>query len=154
MMLIGYICGLAINIPETILTLQTHFEPLFMQWTYYVYDLARIPMTLGHVGLVMLVFKSGAVQRVFRGLAAAGQMALTNYIGQTVICITLFYGIGFGLYGRLTQFELMLVMAAIWLVQVLFSVLWLRNFRFGPLEWLWRSLTYWQRQPLRRAPAA
>jgi uncharacterized protein len=84
-------------------------------------------------------------------LAAAGQMALTNYLLQTLICTTLFYGYGFGLYGQIGAFGGILLTLAIYALQLAFSVWWLRRFRFGPMEWLWRSLTYLRRQPMRRA---
>jgi uncharacterized protein len=75
-------------------------------------------------------------------------MALTNYLMQSVICTTLFYGWGFGLFGTLNRTPLAGIVLAIWVFQLLFSPLWLRFFRFGPAEWLWRSLTYWRLQPL------
>ena len=77
-------------------------------------------------------------------------MALTNYIAQTLICTTLFYGfgLGFGLYGQLERYQLYLLVGAIAAVEMIWSVIWLRNFRFGPLEWVWRSLTYWKRQSM------
>lgn len=83
-------------------------------------------------------------------LAAAGQMALTNYLLQTIICTTLFYGYGFGLYGQIGAFGGILLTLAIYALQLAFSVWWLRRFRFGPMEWIWRSLTYLRRQPMRR----
>jgi uncharacterized protein len=78
-------------------------------------------------------------------------MAFSNYIFDTVVCTTLFYGFGFGLFGkvsRVTQIEIVLV---IWIAQLMLSSIWMRYFQFGPLEWLWRSLTYWKRQPFRKA---
>ena len=80
-------------------------------------------------------------------LAYVGRMALTNYLLQTLICTTLFYGYGFGLYGRsgLGRHPLTL---AIYAVELAWSAWWLRRFRFGPMEWLWRTLTYGRRQPM------
>jgi uncharacterized protein len=88
-------------------------------------------------------------QALQRALAAVGQMALTNYLMQTVICTFLFYGFGMGLYGKLERHELYYVVVAVWLVELVWSPLWLARFRFGPFEWLWRSLTYWQKQPMK-----
>jgi uncharacterized protein len=76
-------------------------------------------------------------------------MALTNYLSHTVICTTLFYGWGLGLFGTLGRFELEMIVVAIWIFQLIVSPIWLRSFRFGPAEWLWRSLTYGQRQSMR-----
>ncbi len=69
---------------------------------------------------------------------------------HTLICTALFYGYGFGLFGKLQRYELLYVVGAIWIFQLIISPIWLRYFRFGPLEWLWRSLTYWQPQPMLR----
>lgn len=79
---------------------------------------------------------------LFRLLAAPGRMALTNYIGQTLIGILLFYGIGFGLGTSFGLVTIELTALIVFLLQVLLSDLWLRHFRFGPLEWIWRVLTY------------
>jgi uncharacterized protein len=75
-------------------------------------------------------------------------MALSNYLMQSILCTTLFEGWGFGLFGTLDRIQLLGVVAAIWLVQLAVSPFWLRHFRFGPMEWLWRSLTYWRRYPI------
>jgi uncharacterized protein len=80
-----------------------------------------------------------------------GQMAFTNYLGQSIICSLIFYGYGLGYYGKLQRYELYYVVFGVWAFQMIFSVVWLRFFRFGPLEWLWRSLTYWEWQPMRKS---
>ncbi|MBO9639479.1 MAG: DUF418 domain-containing protein, partial [Siphonobacter aquaeclarae] len=85
-----------------------------------------------------------------RRLAAVGQLAFTNYIMQSVICTLLFFGYGFGWYARLEYYQLYYVVVAIWIFQLIISPLWLQSFRFGPLEWVWRCLTYWKRFPIRR----
>ena len=82
--------------------------------------------------------------------AAVGRMALTNYLLQTVICTGIFYSYGLGLYGRCSSVYGLLLTLAIFGLQIPFSVWWLRRYRFGPLEWVWRSLTYAQRQQMRR----
>ncbi|MBT8396072.1 MAG: DUF418 domain-containing protein [Gemmatimonadetes bacterium] len=107
-------------------------------------------VALGWVGAMMLFCQSNAGTRLYRSLAATGQMALTNYLTQTLICTTLFYGHGFGLYGHVERTGQFLIVLAVWGVQLLWSPWWLARFRFGPFEWLWRSLTYWRLQPLRR----
>ncbi len=110
--------------------------------------LSAIPIALGHVGVVMLVYKSGALQWLTRRLAAAGRMALSNYLMQSLVCTTLFYGYGFALYGRIDRLGLAGIVVAVWVFQLTTSIVWLRYFRFGPAEWLWRSLTYWSPQPM------
>jgi uncharacterized protein len=69
---------------------------------------------------------------------------------QSVICTLFFFGYGLNYFAELKYYQLFVVVAGVWVVQLLGSTLWLRYFLFGPLEWLWRSLTYWQVQPLRR----
>jgi uncharacterized protein len=111
--------------------------------------LGSLLVALGHVGLVMLICKAGLLRGLTARLAAVGRMALSNYLMQTIICTTLFEGWGLGFFGRLDRFALLGVVASIWLVQLAVSPLWLRHFRFGPMEWLWRSLTYWRIYPMR-----
>jgi uncharacterized protein len=83
-------------------------------------------------------------------VAAAGRMALTNYLGQSFIATTIFYGYGFGLGGSVGRLGTIGIAMMIFAAQIWFSVLWLRCFRYGPMEWLWRSLTYRARQPMMR----
>ncbi len=78
-------------------------------------------------------------------------MAFTNYIAQTVICTTIFYGHGFGLFGVVERTGQIQIVVAIWIVQLIWSPIWLAFFRFGPMEWAWRSLSYWKRQPFLRS---
>ena len=81
-------------------------------------------------------------------------MALTNYLSHSVICAIIFTGVGFALFGELHRYQLYYVVAGIWLFQLISSPIWLHYFRFGPVEWLWRSLTYGERQPMRRRTRA
>ncbi|MGE3173821.1 MAG: DUF418 domain-containing protein [Planctomycetota bacterium] len=129
---------------------RTELERHFVQRATYPF--LRLLGALGWAALLILVLRRGALRAVTGTLAAVGQLAFSNYVLQTVCCTVLFFGFGFGWYGDLSRAELMLVVAAVSAVQIAFSLLWLRRFRFGPLEWAWRSLTYWRRQPFRRAP--
>jgi uncharacterized protein len=149
MLLIGYAIGLPGKLFETNNLVARDFSVAALITSYLTYDLGRIPMTLGHVGLIGLVYQSGALPALMRAMGCVGQMALTNYLAQSLICMFLFTGAGFAWFGKLERHELYYVVAAIWIAQVIWSPLWLRRFRFGPAEWLWRSLTYWQKQPLR-----
>jgi len=103
----------------------------------------------GWIGLVMLVCKRPDWGRVTRRLAAVGRMALSCYLLQTIICTFIFYGHGFGFYGSVDRVGQALIMLAVWAAMLAFCPLWLRHFRFGPFEWLWRSLTYMKLQPLK-----
>jgi uncharacterized protein len=84
-------------------------------------------------------------------LAAVGRMALTNYLLQSVVCTAIFNGYGWvGLYGQLSTFAGLLLSFALFFLQIPLSNWWLERFRFGPAEWMWRSLTYVRPQPFRR----
>lgn len=115
-------------------------------------ELRRIPVTLGHASLVMLIYRSNVVPWLMKLLANVGQMAFTNYLMQSIICTWFFYGYGFGYFNKLYFHQLYYVVAAVWIFQLIFSAIWLRYFRFGPFEWLWRSLTYWKKQPMLKDP--
>jgi uncharacterized protein len=117
------------------------------------YHIRRILMAIGHMSLIMLVWKSGLFGILFTALARVGRMAFSNYIGQTLICTTIFYGFGFGLFGKLERYEWYMVVAGVWIFQIIFSTIWLQYFQYGPLEWVWRRLTYWQKIPIRRVSA-
>ena len=104
---------------------------------------------LGYVGLVMLAVQAGWLPGLQKRLAAAGRMALTNYITQSVLCSLIFYGHGLGLFERVGSPGQVAIVVAIWTLQLAWSPWWLARFRFGPLEWLWRSLSYMKWQPMR-----
>lgn len=114
-------------------------------WNYVGATLASI----GYAAALLLVVKRGVLGALRRALAAIGQMALTNYLLQSLITSILFLGWGFGLAGRFDYAAQLLIVVAIWVIELAWSPLWLRRFRFGPVEWLWRSLTYWKVQPVR-----
>ena len=123
----------------------------FFFGTQFIYW-PSIAVSLGYVGLVMLVCRAAALRPLTRSIAAVGRTALTNYLLQTIICTTIFYGHGLGWFGAVDRVGQVGVVAAVWAVQLVASSLWLRRFRFGPAEWVWRWLTYGVRPPLRRAP--
>ena len=87
--------------------------------------------------------------QLMRWVAPLGRMAFTNYVVQSVILGWIFYGYGLGFFGRMSAANCFVVVVLIYAAQIVFSIWWLRRFRFGPLEWLWRSLMYGHRQPLR-----
>jgi uncharacterized protein len=103
--------------------------------------------SLAWVGLVMLACQARILPALAARLAAVGQMALTNYLLQTLICTTLFYGTGFGLFGKVQRIGQVGIVCSVWVFELLLSSFWLTYYTSGPFEWLWRSLTYWQRQP-------
>jgi uncharacterized protein len=122
-----------------------------IEWVRLIYPFQRILIVMAHVAAIVLLYKAKYVQTLFRCLEAVGQMALTNYIMQSVICTLFFFGYGLNYYGELEFYQIYFVVLAIWIVQLIASPIWLRFFRFGPLEWVWRSLTYWKLQPFVRS---
>ncbi len=103
------------------------------------------------IALVATLWQREGWRNVLTILAPVGRMALTNYLLQTVICVTLFYGYGFGLFGKLGALQATLVALAIFAMQIVLSSIWLRYFSYGPMEWIWRQLTYGRRLGLRTA---
>lgn len=146
MLITGYLIGLTINYIETTSILDSNFDKLTMHKAGMTYQIGRLFTTIGHVGLFMLFIKSGLLGFLQKALAAVGRMALTNYLMHSVITTILFYGFGFSLYGELQRFELYYIVGAIWIFQLIFSPIWLKLFHYGPVEWLWRSLTYQKKQ--------
>ncbi|MGB0716930.1 MAG: DUF418 domain-containing protein, partial [Phycisphaerae bacterium] len=102
----------------------------------------------GWIGLVTAVYRTGVAPNVQARFAAVGRMAFTNYIMHSVICTLIFNGHGLGYFGHVNRITQLALVLAIGGFQLWYSPWWLRHFRFGPLEWLWRSLAYWRLQPV------
>lgn len=103
-----------------------------------------------YISLAVFILRSGRARWLVEKISATGRMALTNYLTQSIICTTLFYSYGFGLYGRVNIWQGILITLAIYLLQVVWSHYWLKHYRFGPFEWAWRSMTYKKLQPIRK----
>jgi len=127
-----------------------YMEKTPIKWNGLIYPFQRILLSMAHLAAFILLYKSGFAQNLFRRLTAVGQMAFTNYIMHTIICSLFFYGYGLNYYGELEYYQIYYLVFAIWIFQLIMSPIWLKYFLFGPLEWLWRSLTYWKIQPLKR----
>lgn len=148
MAVVGYLTGISLRSWFVAQRWEADFSPAL--WAWAVFDqVARVAVTVGHIGLFFLLWHRFRTSRMMRALTAAGRMALTNYIGQTVIANLIFAGVGLGLYGAMDRVQLYSTLLVIWAGQLLFSVWWLNRFRYGPLEWGWRTLTYWRRVPLK-----
>lgn len=145
----GYAIGLPLAIAETRQMLASEFDPLVNKQWLIVYDLRRVGMAAGHLGLILLCCRAGLWPWLRKKLARVGRMPLSNYLGQSILGGLVFYTVGFGLFGQFTGWYLYGVVGLIWVLLIAWSDWWLRRFRFGPAEWLWRSLTYGRRQPLR-----
>jgi uncharacterized protein len=121
---------------------------MFLGYSYNYFG--SIASSMGYIGLVMLIAQSKRFRIFKKVMTSAGRMALTNYILMSIIGGTVFYGIGMGLYGEISRFIQELITVAIWIIILLLSNEWLKRFYYGPLEWLWRFLTYFAKPPFRR----
>jgi uncharacterized protein len=150
------IIGIAAGLPLSYLFLQPDIVNKFnyliivKQKNFEFYEIQRLVHSIGIFGLIMLMYKSGWFKWLFFLMRPVGRMAFTNYLLQSLICGLIFYGVGFGMFGKLQRYELYYVVAAVWVFEIILSHIWMRYFSFGPFEWLWRSLTYWKKQPFRR----
>ena len=134
-----------------------HFGPSFRNGFLIDYEWnawLSIPIALGWATIGILLVKLDGFKLLKTGLQATGRTAFTNYISQTIICTTLFYGHGFGLFGRMDRIHLISVVAAICIAQLICSTVWLRHFAFGPIEWSLRYVTYWARPNIHLSGAA
>ncbi len=141
----GFVIGLPLAIWQTTALLASDFHPVTVEVTKLTYDVRRLAMALGYLGLILWFSHSAGGLRIRRALAAVGRMALTNYLAQSILCALIFYGFGLGLYGRLTGYQLYGVVFAIWALELAWSSWWMARYQIGPFEWVWRSLTYRRR---------
>ena len=153
-LLIGYGIGIPIGLQLLNLeflsdAIRTAFVDRWTTNPFIFREFRRVLITIGHASLIMLLFRSKLVPWLMRAFANVGQMAFTNYLMQSIICTFFFFGYGFGYYGTLRFHQIYYVVGAVWIFQLIFSSIWLKYFRFGPFEWVWRSLTYWKLQPMK-----
>ncbi len=150
-MWIGYAIGIPGSIALAITTWAYGFDTIVTTGIAMAAMLPfRIAVTIGHAALIVGFVQGGARRKLVARLAAAGRVAFSNYLGTTVLMTTLFYGYGFGLYGHLSRWQIYLVPPFAFALMLLWSKPWLDHFRYGPLEWLWRSLSRGALQPMRR----
>ena len=151
----GLLLGVTVNGLEVYHAIASGFDPLQL-FRYFApsYNLGRLGMALAWLALVMLLclWAQPALwwRRLQARLAAVGRTALSNYLMQSLLGLLLFSGAGLGLVGMLDRWQLYLGVVAVWLLQLWWTPLWLQRFRFGPIEWFWRWLTYGRRPGLRR----
>jgi len=151
MMWTGFCVGLLINTYEVWACVNSGMDVLetnpFFRPTYH---LGRLAMGLGYLGLILWFIKSNWLQSLRARLACVGRMALTNYLMQSLFGLLIFTGAGLGLIGKLSWSQIYLFVPLIWLFQLIISPWWLKHFYFGPVEWLWRYLTYLKQPKMRR----
>jgi uncharacterized protein len=149
--LVGYGAGLPLAVLSALLLEAHGFDPIYVARFGGIPNyVGSILVAFGHIGAVMLVVKSGALRAIVDRFAAVGRMALSNYLAHSLLMTSLFYGYGLGLYADVPRLWQQALVVAVVALQLLISPWWLKHFRFGPAEWLWRSLSYRQRQPMRR----
>ena len=129
---------------------RSHFDQFVTSaWLHLPYEVGRVGGALGNAAIMLMIFKAGRMRWMTTALAAVGQMALSNYLLTSLLCKFFFVWLPHPRwFGQLEYFQLYFVLAGVWAVNLVWSSIWLRYFRFGPVEWLWRSLTYWKRQPM------
>ena len=150
MMLMGYAIGISVNYYEIQMILDNNFSFLSLSKSSVTYELGRVAVAMGHIGAIMLFCKLPLLSILKNALAAVGKMALTNYVMHSIFAMFLFTGAGFGLFGKFQRFQLLYIVLVIWIFQLIASPIWLKYFNYGPLEWLWRNLSYKKRHPLKK----
>jgi uncharacterized protein len=153
MMALGYAIAAPFAALQTWMIHAAGFEPLRTHELMVWQSITRPFIALAHASALLLIVRAGLFRSLVSRLEAAGRMAFTNYLMTSVITSLVFCGYGLGLYGHLSRAELLWVVAGVWALILLWSRPWLARFRYGPLEWIWRSLVQWKRQPVRKAAA-
>ncbi len=110
----------------------------------------RIPLTVGWAALILWLLSRHAQRPIVDRIAAAGRMALSNYLGTSLLMTAIFYGWGLGLFAEVRPALLLPFVLGAWAIMLLWSPLWLAHFRMGPMEWVWRSLMHLQPQKIRK----
>lgn len=145
--------GIAAGLPLTLIGSAIRLGGFENQsiWLYFgnlLHDISSLLLAVGIAGAVWIWTSSGLRSKLLRSFSAVGRTALTNYIGQSAVMSVLATAYGFGLYGGLSRLQLIAVAASCFSLQMVASAWWLRHFRIGPLEWIWRCFTYWRLVPL------
>jgi uncharacterized protein len=153
--LASMILGLLLGLPPIIYGILQNFKHEWFhdysmwfgsQFNYW----GSLGISLAYISAIMLICKAGVLTGFRKILGLVGRTALSNYLFQTLICTFIFYGYGLGLYGYLERWQQIMVVPCVWVIQMTLTWIWMKKYRFGPAEWLWRSLTYWKIQPIRK----
>ena len=147
----GFLVAAPLYVPLVLWIESTRFSPVTLVATEAIHlTLLRPWMSLAWASLVILFVQSPAMPWLSNRLTAAGRMAFSNYLGTSIVCTLIFNGYGLGWFGYLSRWQLYAVVALVWALILLWSKPWLDYYRYGPFEWLWRSLSRWHLQPMRR----
>lgn len=147
--LYGFLIGLPMNV--LLAFAKTQSDGIWTIINYTSYAFGVVPLACAYAAGVALLLQNG--HKFLLLLAPVGQTAMSNYIFQTLISVIIFYGVGFGLAFQLPIWLVIVVVLSIYTIQVIISTQWLKYFRFGPLEWLWRMMTYQKYIPIRKIEA-
>lgn len=149
--LAGFGITIPLYVPLVMWIQATHFSPVTLSATEAIHlTLLRPFLSMAWASLVILLVTSGIFTPLAVRLTAAGRMAFSNYLGTSLLTTTFFYGYGFGWFGYLSRVELYWVVLVVWAIILLWSKPWLDRFRYGPFEWLWRSLARGALQPMKK----
>ena len=153
--IITLLSGLVIGLPLILAGVGQNFKHEWLydysMWTGSQFNYwGSLGIALAYISIIMLLCRSRIWTGFRRILGLVGRTAFSNYLFQTLICTFIFYGYGLGLFGSVERWEQILVVVGVWAVQMVLTGLWMRRYRFGPVEWLWRCLTYWKIQPIRK----
>lgn len=148
--IIGLGAALPINMAIAAIVARAAFDPVAASLGALFALIVRPPIVLGYASIIILLVNSGRIGWLSTRLAAAGQMALSNYLATSIAMTTIFYGTGFGWFGVLSRAQLYPLVLGMWAAILIWSQPWLRRFRYGPVEWLWRSASRGKWQPMLR----
>mgnify|MGYP003627265954 CR=1 FL=1 len=151
--LIAAVVALGIGIPVSWWAANHHLETGFAIDSLWMGETINyfisLAVAFGYGAVIMMLCKVGIFALLLKPLTAVGRMAFTNYLTHTLVMTFIFVGApGLGLFGTIERVGQMQIVFAIWIAQLIISPIWLSWFRFGPMEWVWRSLTYWKFQPM------
>ncbi len=143
--------GLLLTVALAVWLMAVDYDAITALAVLFVWGgIPRLMLTIGYAAVLIIVIERLAGSPLLARVAAAGQAAFTNYLGTSLVMTTIFYGYGFGLYGHVSRVGLWAFVLSAWLLMLWWSKPWLERFRYGPLEWLWRSLARMKVQPFRR----
>ena len=143
--------GLILSSMVAAMVVMSNYDKITALAAFFIWSaIPRTMLTIGYAAVLMLVIARYAGSAFIARVAAAGQAAFTNYLGTSILMTTIFYGYGLGLFGNVSRIGLWAFVIGAWVIMLLWSKPWLAKFRYGPLEWLWRSLARMKIQPMLR----
>jgi uncharacterized protein len=150
-LIVGFLTGLPLIICGVVQNFKREWFYDYSMWFGSQFNYwGSLGISLAYISIIMLICKRGTLTGFRRMVGLVGRTAFSNYLFQSLICTFVFYGYGLGLYGKVERWHQILVVFGVWTIQLVGTGLWMKKYRFGPAEWLWRSFTYWKIQPIRK----